>query len=104
MSYQTRLKNIEELLTPKITTSVIIDYITSEPESYIMINGEKNIIPTGINVKEFIDQKIKLHKGVITCAVYLAKNLTKGSATDFSKILPKSNVTLTVMGYEGAKK
>ena len=74
-NYDFRIKKLEEALNPKEKTVVTINYITSEPESFVMINGKKDLIPDGANVKSFIEEKVNYCSGVVVCSIFLAKNL-----------------------------
>ena len=76
-NYDFRIKKLEKMLIQKNKTVILINYITSEPESFIKINGQKYLILDGANVKKIIAEKISGFSGVVTCPVYLAKNLSQ---------------------------
>lgn len=74
-NYDSRIKKLEEILTPKGKTVITINYTTFEPESFLLINGKKNLIPDGANVKNFIEEKVDFYSGVVVCSIYLTKDL-----------------------------
>ena len=76
-NYDSRIKKLEEILIPKSKTVILINYITSEPESFIRVNGQKHLIPDEANVKKFIAEKIIDCNGVVICSVYLTKSLSQ---------------------------
>jgi|YelNatPaOPRAMG01_1025707.scaffolds.fasta_scaffold18948_3 hypothetical protein len=99
---ESRLKKIEEILSPKKNLIVLIDYLTSEPESYFEVNGTKYLIPPGVDAYELIKDKLKNYSGVVTVSVYLAEDLTKESVQGFSGLAPKKgDLVITIKGYEG---
>ncbi|MHB8578985.1 MAG: hypothetical protein ACYDA4_03880 [Ignavibacteriaceae bacterium] len=101
-NYESRLKKIEEILLPKRNTVLIINYITSEPESYLKVNGTKCLIPPGVDAKEFIKEKLKAYGGVVTAIVYLAQDITKESVPNFSDLAKKKDdLLITIKGYDG---
>ncbi|MGD1007066.1 MAG: hypothetical protein ABR980_07545 [Ignavibacteriaceae bacterium] len=98
---ESRLQKILEKLSPQKNMAVIIDYITSEPESYFLVNGTKYIIPHGINVSEYINDKLKNYNGVVAASVYIAKDITKNSSSVFSDLASKKNdFVIKIKGYD----
>ena len=72
-NYDSRIKKLEEILIPKSKTVILINYITSEPESFIRVNGQKHLIPDGADVNKFISEKAEGYSGRVICFVHLAK-------------------------------
>lgn len=81
--YESRLKKIEDILSPKKSMVVILDYITSEPESWIEVDGKRYVIPLDVDIEKFIHEKTKLIKGIRVCSLYLSKDRTQKPNTDF---------------------
>ena len=101
-NYDSRLRKIEEILVPKRNTIVTINYLTSEPESYFELNGDRFSIPPEVNEYEFIKNKLKNYSGIISVCVYIAKNTTKDSVTDFSGLaMGKDDLMISIDSYTG---
>ncbi len=68
-----RLEKIEEIILLKRRKVLILDYVTSEPESWIEVNKEKYEILPNEDIEAFIHEKIMLIRGIHVCALYLSK-------------------------------
>jgi hypothetical protein len=90
--FEARLKKIEEILIPKKRIILILDEITSEPESWMEVNGEKYIIPPDVDVKEFVREKAKLAKDILICGLYLSKDRAKKPYADYSGLKSKERI------------
>ena len=103
-NYDARIKKMEEILLPKKNLIVLIDYLTSEPESYFEVKGNRYSIPPGVNVYEFIKDKLKNYRGIVTATFYLARDITKESVPDLSNLATKKDdLLITIKGYDGRK-
>ncbi|MHB8337929.1 MAG: hypothetical protein ACYDEE_10990 [Ignavibacteriaceae bacterium] len=101
-NYDARIKKMEEILLPKKNLIVLIDYLTSEPESYFEVKGNRYSIPPGVNVYEFIKDKLKNHRGIVTATFYLAQDIAKESVPDLSNLATKKDdLLITIKGYDG---
>ena len=97
--YESRLKKIEEILSPKKKMVLILDYITIEPASWIEVNRQKYVIPPDADLDKFIHEKVKLIKGIQICTLYLGKDRTNNPSADFSGLTANSDLVMSVRGY-----
>lgn len=84
--FETRLKTLERILSPKKKRVVILDEFVSGDESLVEVNENKSIIPHGTNVDEFVHEKIKLIRGLHICALYLSRDRHKKPAAYFPEL------------------
>lgn len=97
-NYDSRIARLEETLTPKRKTILIINYLSETEDSWLEFAGNKIIIPQGVDVQKFISEKTKQVKGVIACTVYLS-NISQESVSDLTGSLSKDDVLMTIKGY-----
>lgn len=79
MRIENRLKRLEEILTPKKKTVITINYKTCEPKSWFELENENYEVPFGVNVREFIDEKIESLRtgGIIFCKIIQSVSLLR---------------------------
>ena len=91
-----RLERLEEILSPKAKKVIILDYISDEPDSWIEVNRTKYIIPPEADVEKFIQEKLKLIRGVHICTLQLSKDRLKKSEADFSDLISKDDLVVKI--------
>ena len=93
---ESRIRKIEEILTPKAKKIIVMDYITEEPDSWIEVNRTKYKIPPEADLENFIQEKIKLIRGIRICTLQLSKDRLKKSETDFSNLISKEDMVVKI--------
>lgn len=90
-----RIKRLEEILTPKHKLSIILDYISPDEQSWIDINDRKYMIPPDADVEKFIEEKAKMIRGNAECSLYLTMDRTSKPNADFSSLISKADYVMT---------
>lgn len=98
-NHDLRITKLEDIITPKRKTFLILDYESDNEVSWIEFDGKKFVIPEGANIKKFIEEKTKEIKGrVVACTISLSKCTDEKSIDNLTKDLSKDDFLLVIKG------
>ena len=97
--FESRLKKIEEIVSPKNKKVIILDYFSPEPQSWMEVKGKRYLIPLAADVENFIYEKTKLIRGHHICTLYLARDRTNKPGVDFSGLISKDDFVLSIRAH-----
>ena len=93
-NYDSRIKRLEQVLSPERYIILVIDRSLTKPSSNITINGRSEPFPPTGKLEEFIKYKLMLIKGDIKCDINIAAS--DEPMPDFSGLLKIDDIQIII--------